>query len=64
MWSISNESQVGSGLWRSREWIQRADPSRPTTGTYHNDGSMDVAVRHNPITEGEMSQLEGRSASP
>jgi len=58
MWSICNESTVGFGLWRSREWVQNADPSRPTGASYQPDGSMDFAVRHNPITFNEMTELE------
>lgn len=58
MWSICNESTVGFGLWRSREWVQKSDPSRPTGASYQPDGSMDFAVRHNPFTFKEMSELE------
>ncbi len=64
IWSISNESRIGYGLWRSREWIQKADRSRPTTGTYHNDGDLDVAVRHNPITEAEITEVEHKVKVP
>jgi hypothetical protein len=57
-WSICNESDIGYGLWRSREWIQKADPSRPTTGSYHTDEAMDIAVRHNPYHVAELDEVE------
>ncbi|HLQ36254.1 MAG TPA: glycoside hydrolase family 2 TIM barrel-domain containing protein [Planctomycetota bacterium] len=64
LWSLCNESRIGQGLWRSRDWVRQADPSRPVTGTYHRDGDMDVAVRHNPITLQEMADIESKVAVP
>ncbi|MBI3817413.1 MAG: discoidin domain-containing protein [Planctomycetes bacterium] len=63
-WSICNESDIGYGLWRSREWIQKNEPSRPTTGTYHRDGDLDIALRHNPITIGEIDAIEKNVKNP
>jgi hypothetical protein len=57
-WSICNESTVGYGLWRSFDWVKKSDPSRPLTASYQADGSMDFAVRHNPMTLKEMTEIE------
>jgi len=64
MWSLCNESTVGFGLWRSYDWVKKADPSRPIGGSYQADGSMGFAIRHNPITHKEMSELESTLKAP
>lgn len=59
VWSVCNESGMGSGLWRARDWLREADRSRPITGSYHRDGDMDIAIRHNPITVREIGEVAG-----
>ncbi|HEX5050571.1 MAG TPA: glycoside hydrolase family 2 TIM barrel-domain containing protein, partial [Planctomycetota bacterium] len=58
LWSLCNESRVGQGLWRAREVLRRLDPSRPVAGSWAPDGSLDFAVRHNPITTAGIDDVE------
>jgi beta-galactosidase len=48
MWSICNESGFGYGFQRSAEWVKATDSTRPRGGSYQD--SMDIDIRHNPIS--------------
>ena len=63
-WSLCNESRIGAGLWRSRDFVRRADPSRPLTGSWRRDGDLDLAVRHNPITQEGIADVEQKVKVP
>ena len=57
IWSVCNESAFGFGFERSHEWLRKADPSRPNAGSYDR-GSLEILARHNPICQGDITELE------
>ncbi len=64
MWSICNESGMGFGFWRAHDLMKKIDPSRPFGGSYHRDGDLDIAIRHNPISIPQIDDLEKRLHIP
>ncbi|MGA2253733.1 MAG: glycoside hydrolase family 2 TIM barrel-domain containing protein [Thermoguttaceae bacterium] len=62
MWSICNESRFGYGFQRSAEWIKGTDPTRPRGGSYQN--SMDLDIRHNPISVRLIEEAERAGRKP
>ena len=62
MWSICNESGFGYGFQRSAEWVKAADPTRPRGGSYQ--ASMDLDIRHNPISVTLIEEAERTGKKP
>ena len=56
-WSLCNESEFEFGFDRSHEWIQGADPGRPTSAGI--GAWTEIATLHNPLAVSRMDEHEG-----
>ncbi|MBS1852738.1 MAG: discoidin domain-containing protein [Acidobacteria bacterium] len=57
-WSAGNESDWGPVLELGAEEIRNHDPSRPVMGSWSRTDHFDMTIRHNPITVGQIRELE------
>lgn len=56
-WSLCNESGFGYDFDRAHEFVQRTDPSRPTSAA--TSAWTEIATEHNPISIDRLNKVAG-----